>query len=318
VIEVVLLFAVLVVAPLGFELARALAPIIGAGAPLASVLQPVAAIAVVGSFWQRPGFVAAALSVPWFVLGVGLTLSGILALYRKEKRSLAAVAVSLAYLDLAFAGGWLVLSRAGLHPMGFQEPVVLLTAVHFHYSGFAVAMIAGTGLHVFEERAAGMRVARSITWLVMLLPFALAAGFVISPLLRMAAALGLALCIPALAGWLLWVSWSLRVPVARFYLRLGAGATFLAMGLAGAYAVTEYAGKPMLTMPGMASTHGVLNALGFVLLSMLAFLVEMRAREVDGLESSDHREVESGVRRKPPSRVPQSVPEFVAREFYDR
>jgi hypothetical protein len=317
VIELLFLLAVLVVVPLGLELASAQTS--GSVAPqVISVLQPLAALAVVASFWQRPGLAGAALSVPWFVLGVLVAARCIWNLFRNEKRSLAELAVSVAGVDLALAGGWLVVSRAGLHPMGFQEPIVLLTAVHFHYNGFALATIAAAAVRECERRGVNAVILRVVVWLVLLLPFLLAAGLVLSPVLRMVAALGLALSVPALAACLFSIAKTLRLPVARIYLRTGAVAAWIAMGLAGAYALTDYAGRMFLTMPGMASTHGALNGIGFVLFAMLAFLMEKNANRL--VASSDVSEKCSAtvVPRKRPSRVPSPVPEFVAREFYDR
>ena len=315
VIELLLLFAVLVVVPLGLGLVRS-ENRAGVNARFV-LLQPISALAVVASFWEGPGLVAAALSTPWFVLGVVVAALGMWDLHRNEKRSLADLAVSVAGVDLAFAGGWLVVSRAGLHPLGFQEPIVLLTSMHFHYSGFAVAVLAAAAVRACERRNVSMGILRAIVWLVLFLPFLLAAGFVISPILRMVAALGLALSVPAFAIYLFWMARLLDVSVAQVYLRTGALAAWVAMGLAGAYAVTDYLGRPFLTMPGMASTHGVLNGIGFVLCSMLAFLMEESANE---LVSSDVRDKRSAtvVPRKRPSTVPSPVPEFVAREFYDR
>jgi hypothetical protein len=319
VIELLFFFAVLVVVPLGLELARAQKSG-SVAAQVISVLQPLAALAAVASFWERPGLVGAALGVPWFVLGVSVAATGIWNLFRNESRSIADLAVSVAGVDLAFAGGWLVVSRAGLHPMGFQEPIVLLTAVHFHYSGFAVATIAAAALRQCERRGVGVGGLPTIIWLVLFLPFVLAAGFVISPMLRMAAAVGLALSVPALAACLFSIAKTLKLPVARVYLKTGAIAAFVAMGLAGAYAVTDYAGRAFLTMPGMASTHGVLHGIGFVPLAMLAFLMEESATEPATISAVSIRQAVHGsvVPRKRPSSAPSPVPEFVAREFYDR
>ena len=317
VIELLLFFAVLVVVPLGFGLVRS-ENRAGVNSRFV-VLQPIAALAVVASFWQRPGLVAAALSVPWFVLGVVVAVIGIWNLHRNKKGSLADLAVSVAGVDLAFAGGWLVVSRAGLHPLGFQEPIVLLTSVHFHYSG-AVAVLVAAVVRACERRNVSMGILRAIVWLVLFLPFLLAAGFVISPVLRLAAALGLALSVPAFAVCLFWMARLLDVPVARVYLRIGVLAAFVAMGLAGAYAVTDYLGRPFLTMPGMASTHGVLNGIGFVLCSMLAFLIEENATEpaASSDAATKRAPTDSIVPRKRPASVPSRLPEFVAREFYDR
>ena len=46
------------------------------------------------------------------------------------------------------------------------------------------------------------------------------------------------------------------------------------MGLAATYAISDVLGKDWLLIPRMASTHGVLNGLGFVLPGLLGWLVE--------------------------------------------
>jgi hypothetical protein len=46
------------------------------------------------------------------------------------------------------------------------------------------------------------------------------------------------------------------------------------MVLSGAYAVADYLGSGALTIPQMARTHGVLNAVGFCLSGLLGWLVE--------------------------------------------
>jgi hypothetical protein len=321
VIELLLLFAVLVVVPLGLRLSRGDKSVgVGVAARLAPIFQAVAALAVVASFWLRPGRLAAALSLPWFAAGVLIAAAGAWGFYRGQRRSLADVAAALAGVDLAFASGWLVVSRAGLHPLGFQEPIVLLTSVHFHYSGFAIATLAAATVRSCERRNVSVGVLCGIVWAVLFLPFLLAAGFVISPVLRLVAAMALALTVPAFAGYLFWISRFLDLPVARIYMRVGALAAWVAMALAGAYAVTDYMGKPFLTMPGMASTHGILNGIGFVLFSMLAFLMETKVveseRSRDG--GADHAVSRARLPRKRPPSVPSPVPEFVAREFYDR
>jgi len=317
VIELLLLFAVLVIVPLGFNLVQIRSS--GGGENRVRTLlwlEVSAALAVMVSLWQRPGAVAAVLTVPWFVLGVYVALTGAWTFYRRETKSLADLAVSVAGVDLAFAGGWLVVSRAGLHPMGFQEPIVLLTAVHFHYSGFAVALVVAAALPVREDRAIRFAILTPIAGLVLFLPFLLAAGFVTSPALRMVAALGLAVSVPALAGCLFWMCRTFYAPAARVYMRLAAVAAWIAMCLAGVYAVTDYTGRAFMTMPGMASTHGVLNGLGFVLCSMLAFSIEGKTRDRASDGSELQRSAAELVRKRPAT--VRTAPEFVAREFYDR
>jgi hypothetical protein len=46
------------------------------------------------------------------------------------------------------------------------------------------------------------------------------------------------------------------------------------MVLAAMYAVADFAGSDVLTIPQMARTHGVLNAVGFCMAGLLGWLVE--------------------------------------------
>ena len=321
IMELLFLFAILVVVPLGMELGGLVnLHLVGRTARVVRALQPLAAFGVVASLWQPPGRLAAALTLPWFLLALSLGLAATASLLRGASRSLARIAVSIACVDLAFGSAWGVASRAGWRPMGFPEPIVLLTAVHYHYSGFATAIIAAAALHMFGRHEIRLPIFRPVVWLVLILPYVVAAGFVFSPLLRMVAALAFAASVTVLTGAIVSLSARAQRPTARFFLRMGSGAAWVGMGLAGVYAVSDHVGRAVLTMPGMASTHGVLNGLGFVLLSTLAFLIELQARELQGKESSRLSAVGSGstVPRKRPSGVAQTVPEFVAQDFYDR
>ncbi len=276
IIELLFLFAPLVIVPLGSELTRRLTCAGSRRAiALTRSLQVLSPLAVSVAFWLPPSRTAAALSVAWLLLCLFLAAERFLQ-SRTEARTDVSLILNLAYLDLIFGAAWLVISRAGFRPMGFQEPIILLTAVHFHYSGFATALIAAATLREFRRRNLVMPGARVLIWLVVLLPYLLAAGFVFSPLLRFAAAIALATCVTALAMILLWFAGEFHSSPARVYLRSAGCAALAAFSLAGIYAVSEYFDKDWITVPGMANSHGVLNGLGFVLFALLAWLMELQ------------------------------------------
>ncbi len=326
IIELLFLFAPLVIVPLGFELTRRLT---GVGssriAGLTPLLQILATIAVSIAFWLPPDRTAGALSVAWLLLCLFLAADRFLQ-SRTEARTGVSLILNLAYLDLILGAAWLVISRSGFRPMGFQEPIVLLTAVHFHYSGFATALIAAATLREFQRRNLVMPGVRVLIWLVVLLPFLLAAGFVFSPLLRFVAAIALATCVTALAMMLLWFTGELHSGPARVYLRAASCAALAAFSLAGIYAVSEYFGKDWITVPGMANSHGVLNGLGFVLFALLAWLIELQEGEAQDARGSDPvkvirrtRSTVAFARSSGTAGLHASQgPEFVARDFYDR
>ena len=179
IIELLFLLAPLVIVPLGMELTGRLT---GTFDPFDAVriFQVPATLAVAVAFWLPPGRTAAILSAPWLLQCVLMAGRRLLEWWRQE-RTAESMILNIAYVDLVLGSAWLVLSRAGFRPMGFQEPIILLTAVHFHYSGFATALIATATLREFESRGLRMPGLPALIWLVALLPFVLAAGFVFSP-----------------------------------------------------------------------------------------------------------------------------------------
>jgi hypothetical protein len=331
IIELLFLFAPLVIVPLGLELNRRLTDASsGQFIDPARILQIPAALAVSIAFWLPPGRTAAILSIVWLLQCVLLAGRRFLQ-WRHEEWTRVSMILNLAHFDLILGAAWLVISRAGFRPMGFQEPIILLTAVHFHYSGFATALIASATLREFRRKKLSMPGLPALVWLIVLLPFVLAAGFVFSPLLRMVAAISLSTCVTALAM----TSWSLagelRSRPATIYLRTASWAAAAAFFLAGLYAVSEYFDKNWITVPGMANSHGVLNGLGFVLLAMLAWLIELQETESGNAVLSAGPPAKSCATTQPatafarstatpPSRAPEifPIPDFVARDFYDR
>lgn len=260
-----LLLGPLVAVPLGLRLA---AP---AGAPgrrgrwrLAAVLQLPAALLLLLSYATPAGRLAAALTLPWLAFTALAALVGLLRLLELGPRPLAELAVDAALVFLPVGGTWLLFSRWGRPLLGFGEPLVLLTAAHFHFAGFALALLTGLAGRALPGRGAS----------------AAAAGVVAGvPLV----ALGIALSprgfpvVEWLAAW--WLA-AAGLLVAGLYLRLatGRGPTLLALlpALAGSalavssllaavYALGSFTGAGWLDIPTMVRFHAVANALGFAL-----------------------------------------------------
>jgi hypothetical protein len=164
-----------------------------------------------------------------------------------------------------------------MRPMGIQEPIGLLTAVHFHFAGFATAMIAAATLRFAENRGQHPWLRRLILMMVGL-PFVVAAGFVISPVLKMIAAISFSSSVAGLAIVLRACGRKAKDATARILLQVAAGAVLAGMVLSAVYAVGDYLGSDALTIPQMARTHGVLNAVGFCLMGLLGWLVETSRR----------------------------------------
>jgi hypothetical protein len=272
------LFAPLVIVPLGMELGRVLG---GAGQfeELARRLQPVGAGLAVVAMWLPPGRTAGLAASGWMVVCLLIAGNGFVDLVRPlwadagRGARATRIVMGIARIDLAVGGAWLVASRLGMRPMGIQEPIGLLTAVHFHFAGFATATIAAATLQ-FAERRGKYRWLKPVVLMVVGMPIVVAAGFVISPVMKMVAAILFSASVAGLAIAVRGCGRKAEDPTARILLQVAAGAVFAGMVLSGAYAVADYLGSDALTIPQMARTHGVLNAVGFCLTGMLGWLVE--------------------------------------------
>jgi len=282
-IELLFLFAPLVIVPLGLELGR----VLGGGGriyELARRLQPVGAALAVVAMVIPSGRVAGFLAVGWVVVCLLLAGDGLGKLLRALSKDAGGGAratlgaMGMAGVDLFVGGAWLVASRLGMRPMGIQEPIGLLTAVHFHFAGFATAMIGAAMLRFAERRGKHLWL-RVLVLMVAGLPFAVAAGFVIAPALQMAAAILFSVSIAGLAICLRAFGRRVEDASARILLQVAAGAVFAGMILSGIYAVADYLGSDVLTIPQMVRTHGVLNAVGFCLPGLLGWLVESGVRK---------------------------------------
>jgi hypothetical protein len=316
-IELLFSFAPLVVVPLGMELGRVMD---GSSGCLegARRIQPLGAAMAVVALCMPPGRTAAMVALGWLVVCGLMAGDGVIQMlslgWRDAGRSARATltsrakltfraALAVAKIDLAVGGAWLVASRLGMRPMGIQEPIGLLTAVHFHYAGFATAMIAAATLQFAGrqrrivppvEKREGWGSQGPATqewgsrwlWVVVLtvvgMPFVVAVGFVVSPALKMGAGVVFAVSVAALAVFLRGCGKQASDATARVLLQVAAGAVFAGMVLAGAYAVADFVGSEALTIPQMARTHGLLNGFGFCLLGLLGWLIETRGQGSGG------------------------------------
>jgi hypothetical protein len=258
-IESLFLWAPLGVVPLGLELIQ-----------VRSIVRPLqfsAALCAAASFHFAPGTRAALLAAPWALFCGALALWGAIRFLRRWGRFDPVETCIDAALILIAVGGWgLVMSRAGMKPAGFTEPIVLLTAVHFHYTGFAAPLLIGLAARHSGPRkpllAAGAGVVAATP--------ILAIGFTMRlPLLKLAA-------VSVIAASLILFAWELtRFAVdeprgrTRALLGIAAFSIFWGMALAGLFAIGEFRERVIVDIPAMAWSHGILNGIGFATCGLL-------------------------------------------------
>lgn len=287
-VERLLLLAVLVFTPLALTLIQHWHADDVVTTPFwwACRLQPIAAALVALAFLQPMGVWAALLSASWLFCTALIALAGVTGWRTTAGRPpVHELVLRCGMLYLPVGAGWLLLSRFGARPLGFPDVIVLLTGVHFHYTGFAVPVItAMTGRFLAKN---GLTV-RAYPWLagaiVAAMPL-IAAGITLSPWLEVVGVLLLFAAIVGLAGVIGFVILpQLTSPIARTLLAVAALAMVAAITPALLYGLGEFVGQSWITIPRMVQIHGLTNAFGFVACGLVGWLVAERAAAVQPVQ----------------------------------
>jgi hypothetical protein len=261
-----LLLAPLVLVPLGLRLAAD--PLRNPKTwRVAVVLQLPAALLLAASFALPAGKAAAALSMPWLACTSLIALS-----FRRPRgtRSAGETCIEAGLLYVAVGGAWAVLWRLGARPLGFEEVIVLLTAIHFHYAGFVLPLLTG-----LAGRAAGGGPTSRLAAVGVVAGVPLVAAGIT------ATQLGVPSLFECLTSWVLalaglmaaWLHLRLAFRAAdrRSFARVLMATAGLSLGSGSALAALYGARISGLDIPRMRAWHGTAMSLGFGLAGVLGW-----------------------------------------------
>ena len=227
---------------------------------------PVGAVAGAVSLWLPKGTVATSLATVYAVAAAVLCAYAVSRPVPPRREWPTEAAVLTALISPAVAASALVAERAGYPLFGFEPGVLALTVAHFHFAGFAAALIAGLQSRLTPGRAADAAALTvpAGTLLVLL-------GYFTAEAVELAGALVLTAGMWTV-GWLTWRYARTEAPDRLTAVLLGGSAVVLAgsMVLAVSWALGEATGLPHPSLAWMAATHGVANALGFAVCGMVA------------------------------------------------
>jgi hypothetical protein len=230
-----------------------------------------AALLLLIAFGSPPGTLAAALSVPWLLVTLMLAAAGLTRALARRFVPLDRLALDLALAYVSIGAGWLVLSRYGARPLGFESVIVLLTAIHFHYAGFVLPLLTGLAARALPGRLASL----ATLGVVVGVPF-VALGITLTqlgaaPVFECAAAWFTAMA--ALVTALLHARLALApgVSMARLLFAIAGIGLAFAMLLAALYGTRAFADLAWLDIPWMRALHGSANAFGFAVCGLLGW-----------------------------------------------
>jgi len=274
-LDLVFLFAPLVIVPLGLHLTScqdSAESIVGIER-LARILQFPAALLAAIAFFPPVGHQAAMFAGPWLFVCLLFAVSGLVRIFRGAYARLDRACAPISFIYLAVGGAWLFASRLGWNPMGFEEPIVLLTAIHFHYAGFAAPLFARSAARAIETRRRGVPYlfARLVALGVLAGPGVLSLGFILGPQVKLAAALILAASEIGLAIAFICALPQIGRISAGVLLTLSAASVGFSMVLAAVWAIGEYPLQPFVHLAEMEKFHGTANAFGFTLCGLLGW-----------------------------------------------
>jgi hypothetical protein len=253
-----LIFGPLVIYPLLFDL-------LGSDRVQARRLSLVAFLPALASYAFNQGTLAGALALPWFVFTGGLFLSRLMAEAREKQYVLLLIK---SYLIVG--AGWLVLARLGQRPLDFSHAIVHATAVHFHYAGFVLPILALQWVKVEPTTR------RYILLGALLLGVPLvAAGITLSALGIHGFELGAVCFFVAACAWFaveqIRLAFASRLRWRRSLLLTSSLSLLLAMSLAFGYATASFWQIDWLDIPFMLRTHGPIQVFGFALPGTIAW-----------------------------------------------
>ncbi|MCX4529443.1 YndJ family protein [Streptomyces sp. NBC_01551] len=191
------------------------------------------------------------------------------------------VAVFTALISPSIAAAALVAERAGYRLFGFDLDILALTVPHFHFAGFTAALVAGLVCRATTTAPGGTTLSRWAAYSVPGGTLLVLLGYFVDDWAELAGAVVLTAGMWAVAL----LTWRDIRPGARDRTTGGLLATSAAvlvatMLLALWWAAGEATGITHPTLTWMAATHGLGNALGFALCSVLAW----RRLTVDRME----------------------------------
>jgi YndJ-like protein len=221
------------------------------------------------SLWLPRGALAAGLAAGYGLATWVLAAHAPVRLWRRRRQvSPRELAVLTALVAPAVAGAALVAERYGYRLLGYELDVLALTVAHFQFAGFVAALVTALVCASTGDRAPA-RVAALCVPAGVAVVFV---GFFTSDVVELAGAAILTAGM-WLVGLLTWYEVRRAAPDAVTRTLLATSALVLAgtMLLALSWALGHVVEFPHPSLEWMVATHGLANALGFGLCSMLAW-----------------------------------------------
>ena len=225
------------------------------------LLQELPWLLLLAAYCLPAGMLTAVLSLPWLIFTIALAIW----VFIHHQNFPLAWTFACGFLPVGAA--WMFADRLAWQPLGFDPLIVLLTGVHFHYAGFALAVLTALLPKSIAKKYVSLGLLPGVA--------GVATGITSTQLAgpHWVEVLGVSIMVTvgvAIACLQIRNAWRLKQQLAaQVLLVLGGFALIAGLSLALLYGWRFYHQWSWLTLPWMYATHGLLNSLGFALLSFL-------------------------------------------------
>ena len=225
------------------------------------------------AYFLPKSLTAAILILPWIIFALLHCYHVGHSFLEKGNRRITDYLHMAAAIYLTIGGFWAMIDRLGWEPMGFSPTIVLLTAIHFHYAGFLLPLLGS--LYLSEKHNS---FGKLVSW-GLILGVPLVAIGITSSQFQWPGIIELASgSFMALSGFLMGTlyvrkGFSFLPKWVGLLWTIGGLSLCGGMVLAFLYACRSIIHLPFLSIPWMYAFHGSLNAVGFALPILLAWLI---------------------------------------------
>ena len=191
----------------------------------------------------------------------------------KQKVPWVRLPVASGWLLIAVGGLWFASLIVGKSPWDYDMRFTMLTALHFHFAGFALPVLISQLIHFSQKNNLAVTNLLIITCPILLvsIPF-VGIGIAYSPTIEIVASISLLTCCTMLALCQIHCAGFIK-SYSGWLLSASATALIASCVMAFIYAIGEYTDNQTLAIPLMIASHGMLNSLGFSLLGLVGWTI---------------------------------------------
>ncbi|TDY53110.1 YndJ family protein [Bacillus subtilis] len=205
----------------------------------------------------------------WWMYTVFIALYAILRLWETKIHRIEETSVLFGLIYLAGGGFWFFAYAAHLQIMQFGPLIILLTAVHFHYSAFLIPIFNGLlGRTIRKHRM----LYSWITWVILLSPLLIALGITYSKTLDVIA-VSIYMAAIYLHAFLVFMA-AFRTKTGTFLILLSSAVLMITIAFSMIYSFGVFRQEVTLTINQMIWIHGFVNAFGVILPALIGWRIE--------------------------------------------